>query len=197
MCPEVESKQALRARYRALRRGLSAEWRAVADNRLCTAVLDYVQSLGIRHVHVFLPISRLQEVHTFPLVADLLAAGCQVYTSRMKGEEVHTVQVDDLEALELDAWGIPVPPERSGPVSEELIELVVVPLLAYNARGFRVGYGKGVYDRLLRRCRSGVYAVGLSYFPEPEIFEEEAHDVALTALCAVNSSGDQVIWHHF
>ncbi|MGY6559373.1 MAG: 5-formyltetrahydrofolate cyclo-ligase [Nitritalea sp.] len=196
MASEFSSKQQLRARYRELRRGLSADWRAVADVHLCAAVLDYVQKLGVQHVHVFLPIQRLQEVDTFPLVEKLLSAGFQVYTSRMVGEDVFTVPLLDLASLEEDAWGIPVPAVGE-PVSEEVLELVLVPLLAYNARGYRIGYGKGVYDRLLKRCSSGVYAIGLSYFSQPECFEAEGHDVALTALCAVNTAGDQVVWHHF
>jgi 5-formyltetrahydrofolate cyclo-ligase len=49
-------------------------------------------------------------------------------------------------------------------ISPELIDLVFVPLLAVDLRGFRVGYGKGYYDRYLVRCRNNVIKIGFSFF---------------------------------
>ena len=80
-------------------------------------------------------------------------------------------------------YGIPEP--VSGiEISPEMIEVVFVPLLVYDKRGHRIGYGKGFYDRFLKRCNSEAVFVGLSFFdPEPEIFFEDL-DVPLN-FCVV------------
>jgi 5-formyltetrahydrofolate cyclo-ligase len=67
-------------------------------------------------------------------------------------------------------------------VKEKEVDMILVPLLAYDLKGNRVGYGKGFYDRFLTNCRSGVQKVGLSYF-EPLDFIEgtDSFDVMLNA----------------
>ena len=69
----------------------------------------------------------------------------------------------DSELIE-NRWGIrePVSGEVLGP---EQIDLVIVPLLCFDASGHRVGYGRGMYDRFLAGCRADCLKVGLSYFP--------------------------------
>ncbi|HEX8461529.1 MAG TPA: 5-formyltetrahydrofolate cyclo-ligase, partial [Segetibacter sp.] len=60
------------------------------------------------------------------------------------------------------------------------IDLVFVPLLAYDKRGYRVGYGKGFYDRYLSLCKPEVLKVGFSYFgPEESIDDTHQFDVPL------------------
>lgn len=49
-------------------------------------------------------------------------------------------------------------------VAPELLDIIFVPLVAFDEKGFRVGYGKGYYDRFLARCRPDVIRVGFSYF---------------------------------
>ena len=78
------------------------------------------------------------------------------------------------------AWGIREP---VGPCIEPIeIDLVLVPLIAFDETGHRVGYGKGYYDRFLDQTRQECLKIGLSYFPpEPEITDAGAHDVRLDA----------------
>lgn len=69
--------------------------------------------------------------------------------------------------------GIPEP--VGGTVTEPSeIDLILMPLLAFDKRGHRVGYGKGFYDRFLRSCRADCIKAGLSLFPP----EEKIDDVA-------------------
>lgn len=61
------------------------------------------------------------------------------------------------------------------------LDLVLVPLLAFDEKGYRVGYGKGFYDRYLMRCRPNVIKVGVSFFEaEPIISDTNDYDVPLT-----------------
>jgi len=62
----------------------------------------------------------------------------------------------------------------------EELDMVFVPMLAYDKKGFRVGYGKGFYDRYLQMCRRNVIKVGFSYFePEEAIPEVNEFDIPL------------------
>jgi len=63
-------------------------------------------------------------------------------------------------------------PIGNNTVSPELIDLVFVPLLASDRRGFRVGYGKGYYDRYLTRCRKDVVKMGFSFFDLVDTVED-------------------------
>lgn len=60
------------------------------------------------------------------------------------------------------------------------IDLIIVPLLCFDKNGYRVGYGKGFYDKFLTHCREDVIKIGLSYFePADEITDRNEFDVAL------------------
>lgn len=66
-------------------------------------------------------------------------------------------------------------------VKPEEIDLVFVPLLACDLRGYRVGYGKGFYDRYLKRCRAGIPKIGFSFFePMATIEDINEFDVPLS-----------------
>lgn len=76
-------------------------------------------------------------------------------------------------------WGIPEP-ESGNPIAPELIGLILVPLLCFDKLGYRVGYGKGFYDRFIARCRPDVMTVGLSFFePVSSIADTDEYDVPL------------------
>lgn len=77
-------------------------------------------------------------------------------------------------------WGITEPKEGSILIPLT-IDLVFVPLLVCDKAGFRVGYGKGYYDRFLAKCRKNVVKVGFSYFdPVEKITDTNQFDVPLT-----------------
>ena len=68
-------------------------------------------------------------------------------------------------------------------VAPELLDVIFVPLIAFDKNGFRVGYGKGFYDRYLPRCRRDVIRIGFSFFdPVDRIDDINEFDVPLN-LC--------------
>ena len=76
-------------------------------------------------------------------------------------------------------WGIPEP-AAGREIAPETIDLVLIPLLAFDRKGQRVGYGKGYYDRFLKRCRGDCMKLGLSFFePVDSIDDAGEHDVPL------------------
>lgn len=78
------------------------------------------------------------------------------------------------EGVELitNTFGIDEPKEGNI-ISENEIDLVLIPLLAFDKRGYRVGFGKGYYDKFLCRCKPNVIKIGLSFFDS----EEEISDI--------------------
>ncbi len=82
-----------------------------------------------------------------------------------------------------NAFGIDEP-TGGNPVSENEIDMVIVPLLAFDTKGYRVGYGKGYYDKFLSLCRPDVIKFGLSFFePVDEIEDISSFDIPLN-FCA-------------
>ena len=81
--------------------------------------------------------------------------------------------------FENNAVGIPEPLAKEVADPEE-IDLVIVPLMAFDLHGIRVGYGKGYYDRYLKNCREDCIKVGLSYFePVERIDDSNEYDIPL------------------
>jgi 5-formyltetrahydrofolate cyclo-ligase len=65
-------------------------------------------------------------------------------------------------------------------IAPDLLDIIFVPLAAFDTKGYRVGYGKGFYDRFIPRCRQDVVTIGLSFFePVDEITDAHQFDVPL------------------
>jgi 5-formyltetrahydrofolate cyclo-ligase len=81
-------------------------------------------------------------------------------------------------------WGIPEPVGGSVVKSTDF-DIILIPLLAFDKKGQRVGYGKGFYDRYLALCRPGCLKIGISLFEPVDLIEEvESHDIPLNiAIC--------------
>ena len=177
----MKSKQALRTQYLAQRNALSPQ----EVERLSVQVLDQVahwlaQREELQHFHLYLPIVGQQEVNTLLLRELLEQEGKTLYTSRVRKGELglDTLKLPREATLRADRWGIPLP-DKEELVSPESIEVVFVPLLAYDRQGNRLGFGKGYYDFFLGSLSPEVLKVGLSFFGPEEAIPAEAHDVSL------------------
>ncbi|GEO05710.1 5-formyltetrahydrofolate cyclo-ligase [Adhaeribacter aerolatus] len=119
----------------------------------------------IKAVHVFLPIRLKNEIDTWPIIRKLQAEypHIQVIASVSDLQEftlTHHWLLPETELVE-NKWGIPEP-RGAEAIPVEKIDMVLVPLLAFDQQGHRVGYGKGFYDRFLELCRPDTLKVGLS-----------------------------------
>ena len=177
----MNTKPELRSHYRQLRKGLSSDTVEELSKKISQQFLGWLESHpDLNHFHFFFPIDRFNEVNTFYIKDALDQQDKVLYTSQVNREEtaLETLKLPKDAAFFLDEWGIPVPQE-SIRVSSSKIQVVFVPLLAYDRKGNRVGFGKGYYDSFLNSLSPSVFKIGLSFFgPEEEILPE-AHDVPL------------------
>ena len=152
------AKAALRKRYRGLRASLPPGAGAVRSQALCARViaLDAWQAARARGCTVCLPV---------------------VVESRGELEFRVAWRGDEAFALEAGVWGIEEPAAGAPVVAPEAIDLVVVPALAIDGAGHRLGYGRGYYDQTLVRTVNAV-TVGVAF--DFQLIAEvpfEAHDV--------------------
>ena len=89
----------------------------------------------------------------------------------MLSNEMSGIIINGRTELVMNKWGIPEPSEGNE-ADPESIDLVLIPLLAFDLSGHRVGYGKGFYDRFLRNCRPDCIKAGLSFFGPVESIDD-------------------------
>ena len=93
--------------------------------------------------------------------------------------EMIAVIIDDNTVFEMNKYGIEEPIDGLDMFATE-IDLVIVPLLCFDKKGYRVGYGKGHYDRFLKSCRKDCLKIGFSYFePVDKIEDIDKYDIKL------------------
>ena len=188
--PETgERKTALRRHYAAVRAGLPPRERAAAEQAIFHTLFESPLWQNAAVICAYLSIRG--EMDTRPILERARVEGKLValpvtVTGAEQGRMVFRPLLG-LEPHELPTgrFGIPEPPETHGVLSlrDFAGALMVVPGLAFDDQGFRIGYGGGYYDRLLAELRSAaipVTAVGLSYAAcRPHSLPREAHDIPL------------------
>ncbi|MGV3460805.1 MAG: 5-formyltetrahydrofolate cyclo-ligase [Flavobacterium sp.] len=174
------TKKDLRTKYKDLRQQLSQN--KIEDKSLLIA--NKLLELPIwdkKYYHLFLTLEEQKEIHTDFVLNILGGKDKEVIVSRSDFETMTMVHylLTDSTRLVKSVYGIPEPVEGIE-VPPHKIDVVFVPLLAFDEHGHRVGYGKGFYDRFLNECRDDVIAVGLSFFEaESEAIEASETDVPL------------------
>lgn len=163
-------KSKLRKKYQALREAKSseeieAESLLIANNLLKMPIWDY------EFYHLFLSILEKKEIDTEPVMHILQGKDKNIIISKsdFSTREMKHFLLTDSTTIRKNEWNIPEP--LGGlEIASSKINVVFVPLLAFDKMGHRVGYGKGFYDKLLAACNPKVVKVGLSLFdPEKEI----------------------------
>ncbi|MGZ9677062.1 5-formyltetrahydrofolate cyclo-ligase [Flavobacterium sp. GNP001] len=166
------NKTTLRQKYKALRKPLSEE----QLEEMSLAIANKVLQLPIwerTYFHVFLPIAEQNEVNTEFILHALAGNDKEIIVSKADFETrtmTHFLLTDNTK-IKKNEYNIPEPVDGIE-VPSHKIDVVFVPLLAYDKKGNRVGYGKGFYDKFLAECKPDVIKIGLSFFEPEEIIED-------------------------
>lgn len=137
---------------------------------------------GVTTLHIFLPIEEKNEPDTFLFVEWLMAHHPAIRIIVPRADFDTALMVNHVypgrEALHKNLYNI-LEPQRSE-VHTGDVQMVIVPLLAFDRRGYRAGYGKGFYDRFLRGIET--QKIGLSFFgPVDTIDDVHENDIRLDA----------------
>lgn len=139
-------KKALRKSIRQQKQAMSEQQIDAASRELCRLFLETEQYKNAKTLFGYLPYN--QEVRTWPILQQALADGKKVAVPKVFGDKMEFIYLDDLNAVSLGYAGIPEP-VSDGPVAREADALVLMPGIAFDKSGHRVGYGGGFYDRYL------------------------------------------------
>jgi len=173
------TKEAFRQKYKSLRNTYSEEAieelsLKIANNALQLPIWDYT------NYHIFLSISEKKEINTNYLLHILQGRDKSIVVPKVsKGTPNMThFLLQDNTLLKPSNYGVPEP--VSGiEINPLQIDVVFVPLLAYDTKGNRIGYGGGYYDRFLNQCKPETLFIGLSYFESEAKIPSEATDIPL------------------
>lgn len=186
--PIKRAKAEVRGRMRALLRSIDSANRAEEAVAIRRAIRTWPTWVGARSVLGFLPLAT--EVDLRPLLAEAIQRGIRVCVPEITAEGafrpclLRSLQATDLET---DPMGVQVPRDRE-PVDPRELDVVLVPGMAFDPAGRRLGRGGGFYDRFLSTLRREASTVGVCFGPQrlPEI-PSEAHDARVEWLAT--SSG--------
>ncbi|RVT78260.1 5-formyltetrahydrofolate cyclo-ligase [Flavobacterium sufflavum] len=169
------NKKELRLKYKTLRKQLSEN----DIEEMSLAIANQLLKLPVwekNYFHVFLPIKEQQEIDT-ELILHLLSGKDKeilVSKSNFQTREMTHYLLTDNTKIKKNEYNIPEPVDGIE-VPSKKIEVVFIPLLAFDKKGHRVGYGKGFYDKFLGECQAETIKIGLSFF-EAEESIDDVHD---------------------
>ena len=172
-------KKILRSAYLTKRNSLtiarvSSDSISIANKLLELPIWDF------DYYHLFLSITSKKEIDTSSILSVLQGKDKHVIVPKVvDSEHLDHFLLTDSTKFTLSSWGVPEPLEGI-PISPQKLDVVFVPLLAFDRDGNRVGYGKGYYDRFLSECRKNVIKVGVSFFKaENKIMDVNKTDIKL------------------
>jgi 5-formyltetrahydrofolate cyclo-ligase len=162
------TKQELREKYKALRKGLSNHEQDLISNQIKKHLLENFDLKG-KKISCFVPIIRFNEINTW-LILDGVDAKFYLPVIGSDDELKH-VLYEGKDKLKESSWGI-LEPQSGEEIDASELDFVLVPLLTINKEGYRVGYGKGYYDKFLARCNSKCVFIGLYQFNNAEVIDD-------------------------
>ena len=142
------NKQELRTQVRARKRAMTGEQIREKSEKLTQLLLDTALYRSARSIYGYLPYN--QEVRTVPMLQKALEEGKRVAVPKVYGDEMRFLYLEDLSRVEIGYCGIPEPIDDAH-VADDPTALVLMPGLAFDREGHRIGYGGGFYDKFLAR----------------------------------------------
>lgn len=165
------NKKDLREKYFQLRKAVALKQGIEESIQIANQLLQ-LPIWDLEYYHIFLTITDKNEIDTSSILSILQGKDKNIVLPKMNTDNTLTnFLLTDSTRIMGNSYGVPEP-QDGVEVDSSKIDVVFVPLLAYDVKGNRIGYGKGFYDRFLENCRSNVVKIGLSFFPPEENIDD-------------------------
>jgi len=169
-------KATLRKQYKAKRNNLTNS----QIDEFSLQIANRLLQLSIwekTYYHLFLSIEEQKEVQTEYILHVLHAKDKEVVVSKSDFNtlELTNYLLTDNTKIKINKYNIPEPIDGIE-VPHKKLEIVFIPLLAFDQKGNRVGYGKGFYDNMLHKCNPDCIKIGVSFFEATETVIEDAFE---------------------
>lgn len=165
-------KKELRKLYKQKRKRLTKSEIENFQQKIYAQIFE-IDFSELEKIHIFLSIEKQKEIDTYPIIKFLRSINKTIIISK-SDFSTNTLQhfiFDELTKLEINSYGIPEP-INAVEIDVKEIDLVFVPLLISDKQNYRVGYGKGFYDRFLSECKTNVKTIGLNFFTPINIIKD-------------------------
>ena len=170
------TKKEIRKEYLTKRKALESQFIKIESLKI-SDILTQNFNLEGKTVHCFIPISKNNEIDTW-LIIDRIMENGKVVVPKSNFEDnsmTHFYFEKDTE-LVLNKYDI-LEPKNAKPSEVKDIDIVLLPMLAFDKKGNRVGYGGGFYDRFIAELPETIQLIGLSLFePVEEIKDLNTFD---------------------
>ena len=171
-------KTFLRSHYKKKRLSLTKQEVDQLSQRVCKQ-LDKIDIWKLKHYHIFISISKYNELDTSFIINKLQSEQKIIIVPKISNNELVHIAINDETEFGLNEFGIKEPNDGNHFIIENL-DIIFIPLLAFDIEGHRVGYGKGYYDRFLKLTKNSTLKIGLSFFdPINKILDIDDNDVKL------------------
>ena len=171
-------KTFLRSHYKKKRLSLTKQEVGHLSRRVCNQ-LDKLNIWKLKHYHIFISISKYNEIDTSSIINKLKSEKKIIIVPKISNNELVHIAINDQTEFSINEYGIKEPNNGNHFIIENL-DLIFIPLLAFDLEGHRVGYGKGYYDRFLKLTNKSSLKIGLSFFdPINKIQDIDDNDVKL------------------
>ena len=166
-------KQELRVLYKQKRKDLTEiQIKGLQEN-----IYQQIYNLDLstfKNVHLFLSMPKFKEIDTAPLITYFRNKNKRIVVSKCNFKD-HTLShfyLEENTLLSMNKFGV-LEPVAAELVEENKLDLIFIPMLISDDKKFRVGYGKGFYDRFLSNCRKDAKFIGLNFFPPITAIEDK------------------------
>jgi 5-formyltetrahydrofolate cyclo-ligase len=190
---ELPDKAELRQSLKLQRRGIREETATEVSHAIIKGRLHAMDWEHTTSLHTYVPITARKEIDTWPLLEYVWRHHPQVTTAVpvVQNDEMRSIRVHRDTRWQENTLGIPEPQNGIPLAMNYLFDVVIVPVLGFDRRGHRLGYGKGHYDRFLR-SQPGALTIGLAYATAEiaDMIPAEPHDVPLNVVITEQTTYD-------
>ena len=160
------------------------------SSQLLQNTIDLIKKYKPKCIHCFLPIFAKEEINTLMIIEYCWKNNIKVVVPVSNFEEgtMRSAAFSPNTKIKQTKYNIAEPIDPIW-IESDNIDLVITPLLAFDLKGYRVGYGKGFYDRFFASLHKDVKKIGISLFMPCEVIEDiNEHDIPLTCCVTPNKN---------